>query len=222
MIECAHVMAHDGGRIRASWENGMGRGDGQDVKRDTRRDLELDEAADTASGKPSAARTARRNRFRLIAAALAVVALLIGVASYGAASLLGDAVRASARRGAETPAALAATVCSDLIHQDYSDLMARIDTAAAPPAVTSSFDAQALTQRLHALDAADGPVSSCAATPLSASEVALPAGPDGATRLLLTLGRAGTPLPIAAVLITRLSPEGAWVVERDSSFLLAS
>ena len=165
---------------------------------------------------------ARRSAFPLVAAALAVALVSIGFASYFAASLLGEEVRASARRGAETPTALAATVCSDLIHQNYSDLMARVDSAAAPPAVTAPFDASALTQRLHTLDQEGGPVISCSAAPLAASDVAPASGPDGATRLLLTIGRAGTPRPIAAVLITRISPEGAWVVERDSSFLLAT
>ncbi len=160
--------------------------------------------------------------FLFIATPLAGALLGIGLASYFAASLLGGAVRASARRGAETPAALAATVCGDLIHQNYSDLVGRVDPNPAPPAATGPFDASALTRQLHTLDREGGPVTSCSAAPLAASQITLSPGSDGATRLLLTIWRAGTPLPIASVLITRLSPDGAWVIERDSSFLLAT
>ena len=172
--------------------------------------------------KRESRRHARPGAFPLIAMGLAVALLGIGVASYLAASLLGGVMRAAARSGAETPAALAATVCGDLIHQNYTDLVARVNPDPAPPAVTGSFDASATTQRLHALDGADGPVTACSASPLEASDVAPPAGPDGATRLLLTLTRAGTPRPIAAVLITRQAPDGAWRIARDSSFLLAT
>jgi hypothetical protein len=192
-------------------------------KRDVTPDASLDILAEkTVKGKRVRRERGRLDLFPLIAGSLAVALLLVGAASYFAASLLGEAVRAAARRGAETPTALAATICDDLIHQNYSDLAARVDARPAPPAATGPFDASALAQRLHTLDQADGPVISCSAAPLDPSEVDLPAGADGATRLLLTLGRAGTPRPIAAVLITRLSPEGAWVIERDSSFLLAT
>ncbi|HEU0028030.1 MAG TPA: hypothetical protein VFQ25_13025 [Ktedonobacterales bacterium] len=190
-------------------------------RRDGASDVSLDEAVEELSAwKPG--KRARRNPFPLVAGALAAALLLVGVASYFAASLLGDAVRVSARRGAETPSALSATICADLIHQNYGDLVARVDPKPAPPAATGAFDAGALTQQLHTLDRENGPVISCAAAPLDPNLVDLPNGPDGALRLLLTLGRSGTPRPIAAVLITRTSPEGAWVIERDSSFLLAT
>lgn len=161
--------------------------------------------------------------FPYIAGALAAALIAIGIASYLAANLLGGAVRAAARRGAETPAALAATVCHDLTQRDYTDLVARIDPNPAPPAITStSLDASAMANHLMALDGADGHVTSCAAQPLTTGQVALTPGPDGATRLLLTIWRENTPRPIAAVLITRQSPDSAWLVERDSSFLLAN
>ncbi len=200
-----------------------GKGAKRKVKPDARPDAPPDDGIDGEAGaRLDVKRKARRNAFPLIATSLVVALLGIGVASYFAASLLGGAVRAAARRGAETPAALAATVCGDLTHQNYSDLVARVDPGAAPPAATGPFDASALVQRLHTLDREGGPVTSCAVTPLDASEVAPASGPDGATRLLLTMGRAGTPQPIAAVLITRQSSDGAWLVERDSSFLLAT
>lgn len=199
----------------------------RDATRDAVRDIEMDsEASQQPEGAPSGGKNVRRKArpgvFPLIAAALAVALVGIGVASYFAASLLGEGVRISARHGAETPTALAATVCSDLIHQNYSDLVARVDSANAPPAVTTPFDASALTKQLHTLDQEDGPVIACSVAPLAASDVAPASGPDGATRLLLTLARSDTPQPIAAVLITRLGPDGAWIVERDSSFLLAT
>jgi hypothetical protein len=195
----------------------------EDAMPDAQTDAQPEAPLDTPSArKTGARRKTRQGAFPLIALALAVALVGIGVASYFAASLLGNAVRAAERRGAETPAALAATVCGDLIHQNYGDLVARVDPNAAPPAATGPFDASATAQRLHTLDQADGPVISCSASPLAASEITPPAGPDGATRLLLTVWRAGTPRPIAAVLITRLSPNGAWVIERDSSFLRAT
>jgi hypothetical protein len=157
-----------------------------------------------------------------IAGLLAAALLGIGLASYFAANLLGGAVRAAARRGAETPAALAATVCNELIHQDYGDLMSRVDPDPAPPVVTDAFDATATTQRLQTLDHNGGPVTSCSAQPLDSSQVASASGLDGATRLLLVMWRSGTPQPITAVLITRQGPIGAWLIERDSSFLLAT
>ncbi len=193
--------------------------------------IEMDaETSAEADGQPDAifvdVKAARRkgsgSAFLFVAAALALALFGIGVASYFAASVLSEAVRAAARRGVETPAALANTVCGDLMHQNYSDLMNRVDPAVAPPAVTTPFDASALTQRLHTLDQEGGPVISCSAASLAASDIAPASGPDGATRLLLTLSRAGTLQPIAAVLITRQSPDGAWLVERDSSFLLAT
>jgi hypothetical protein len=190
-------------------------------KRDVAPDVSMDEAVEQLSAwKPR--KRARRGPFPLVAGSLAVALLLIGVASYFAATLLGEAVRASARRGAETPSALAATVCADLMHQNYGDLVAHVDHNPAPPAATEPYDANALTQRLHTLDREDGPVVSCAAAPLDPSQVDASGAPDHATRLLLTLGRSGTPRPIASVLITQMSPEGAWVIERDSSLLLAT
>jgi hypothetical protein len=90
--------------------------------------------------------------------------------------------------------------------------------------VTDSFDPIVTMQALQALDRTEGPVTSCSAQPLSASQ-ANPlngvSGPDGATRVLLVMWRSGTPQPIGAVLITRQGPTGAWLLERDSSFLLA-
>ena len=179
-----------------------------------------------SSGRQSPRRDGRRTASRgaagPITLALVVAMALIGVAGYYAAGILGGAMRAAARRGAETPTALARTVCADLVHQDYSDLMGRVDSAPAPPAVTAAFDAQALTAQLQRIDTRDGRITSCVAAPLAASDVAPPAGADGATRLLMTIWRAGAIQPVTAVLITRLSPDGAWIVERDSSFLLAT
>jgi hypothetical protein len=190
-------------------------------KRDAAPDVSLDEAVE----KPEVGQRSKRARsgpFPLVAGSLAVALLLIGVASYFAATLLGEAVRASARRGAETPSALAATVCADLMHQNYGDLVAHVDPSPAPPAATGPYNANVVTQRLHTLDRENGPVTSCSAAPLEPSQVDAPGVPDRATRLLLTRGRSGTPRPIASVLITRMSPEGAWVIERDSSLLLAT
>ena len=190
-------------------------------QRDVAPDVSLDEAVEQLSAwKPR--KRAPSGPFPLVAGSLAVALILIGVASYFAATLLGEAVRAAARRGAETPSALAATVCADLIHQNYGDLVARVDANPAPPAATGPYDASALTQRLHTLDRENGPVVSCSAAPLDANQVDALGGSDHAARLLLTLGRSGTPRPIASVLITRISPEGAWFIERDSSFLLAT
>lgn len=214
-------------------KRGAKRGAKSDAKPDGQPDIVTVSAASTdteVDGQPDAKsdtgkkarRKGRPSAFPLIALALAVALIGIGIASYFAANVLSEAVRAAARRGVETPAALATTVCGDLIHQNYSDLVARVDPTAAPPAATGPFDAGALTQRLHTLDQEGGPVVSCSAAPLAASDVAPASGPDGATRLLLTLWRAGTPQPISAVLITRQSLDGAWVVERDSSFLLAT
>ncbi|HEX9036152.1 MAG TPA: hypothetical protein VF808_04095 [Ktedonobacterales bacterium] len=161
-----------------------------------------------------------RTAFLLISTALAIALIGIGVASYFAANLLGGAVRAAARRGAETPSALAATVCADFLHQNYDDLLARVDPNPAAPAATGAFDAGAVSQRLRAMDQRDGPVSYCSPTRLDASQVDPTNGPDGATRLLLVMWRVG--VPNASVLVTRLGPDGAWLVERDSAFLLAS
>jgi hypothetical protein len=173
--------------------------------------------------------TPSRQRRRSLAAwyissLLAVALLFIGYGGYCAANLLGVAVRAAARQGAETPTALAATVCNDLVHQNYGDLVAHIDHDPAPPAVTDSFDPIITTQTLQALDRSDGPVTSCSAQPLNVSQanpLSGVSGPDGATRVLLVIWRSGISQPIGAVLITRQGPTGAWLIERDSSFLLS-
>lgn len=209
----------------------MARGDGKGARRKAKPEAVVDASPDSELGaiddarsdaKPDIKPKPRRSAFPLIAALLAIAMLGIGGASYSAASVLDTAVRAALLRGAETPAALAATICGDLMRQNYSDLVTRVDPNAAPPAATGPLDASALTQRLHTLDQEGGPVTSCSAAPLDPSAVAPASGPDGATRLLLTLGRAGTPRPIAAVLIMRRGPDGAWLVERDSSFFIAT
>lgn len=159
--------------------------------------------------------------FLLIALALVVALAGVGFASYAAATALGHVARAAARRGAETPSALAATVCADFLHQNYDDLIPRVDPKPAQPAATGGFDASATLARLRTIDQRDGPVSSCTATRLDASQTDPQNGPDGATRLLLVMWRVGD--PIASVLITRQDPDtGAWLIERDSSFLLAT
>lgn len=158
--------------------------------------------------------------FTLIALALAVALVGVGIGGYYAANLLGSAVRAAARQGAETPSALAGTVCADFLQQNYDDLMARIDPDPAPPAATGAFNASATAKRLRAIDQRDGPVSSCTPTRLDKTQTTAQSAPDGATRLLLVMWRVGE--PTASVLITRQDADGAWRVERDSAFLLAT
>ena len=199
------------GRSRVDDRDDARAGAASDVRAKGRRKPDATPRA-RAKGSPLA--------FTVIAVALAVGLVAVGVGGYYAASLLSGAVRAAARQGAETPSALADTVCADFLNQNYDDLIARVDPNPAPPAATGAFDAAAAARRLRAIDQRDGPVSSCTPTRLDDSQITIQSAPDGATRLLLVMWRVGD--PIASVLVTRQDADGAWRIERDSAFLLAT
>jgi hypothetical protein len=156
----------------------------------------------------------------LLTVVLAILLLAVGAAGYEAANLLHFAIVPPT--GVNTTAASAAAfVCDALKQQDYQRLVAIIDPAPIPPAVTGAFDAHQTIAQLQAQDANAGKVVSCATAPYDSGSVV---STDGATRYQLTLRRAKAATSVSGTLVLRQQSGGAhgWLIERDSSFLTPS
>jgi hypothetical protein len=97
------------------------------------------------------------------------------------------------------PAPTAQAICTDLEHQNYSDLYARL-----APAPRDAGTEQQFVASQRALDRLRGPVTSCSFT--------LPSTRSGAATATLTITRDAS-TPTQADLVLRASNNGTWQIE---------
>lgn len=176
-------------------------------------------ARDAAPPAKAAARRGAQAPTTLITVALALLLTLVGLAGYGAALLLREALAPRPPSEAASPGALSAYVCAALKRQDYQGLMRYIDPAPIPPTVTDAFDPTATIAALRASDASAGVVVSCVASSyIPGSVVTTP----GVAYERLALRRAhATATATATLTLAQMSGQRGWLIERDSGFLMA-